>query len=97
MLADLLIKIYYFLLIDRQEWKPKVTHLSGVKWTLLSETFCLLSVVCTEGAAEVLTVSVSTSHETIELSELGSHEWEDETVLLNNVSSVLDVADCKRL
>ena len=93
----LLIKIDYFLQSDWQKWKPKITHLSGVKWVLLSETFCLLSVVCTVGAVELLTVSLSTSHETIELSELAGHEWEDETVLLNSVSSVLDTADCKRL
>ena len=75
--------------------KVKV-HLSGLKWAVLSGTFCLLSVVGTEEAVELLTVFVSTSHETTELSELVGHEWEEETVLLNNVSLVLDVTDCKR-
>lgn len=71
-------------------------HLSGVKWAVFSGTFCLLSVVDAVGSVELLTDCVSTSHETTELSEFVGQECEDETALLNNVSSVLDVTDCKR-
>ena len=51
--------------------------------------------VGTVGSVELLTDCVSTSHETTELSELVGQECEDETALLNSLSSVLDVTDCK--
>ena len=53
--------------------------------------------VGTVGSVDLLTDCMSTSHETTELSAfVGQEECEDETALLNRVSSVLDVTDCKR-
>ena len=64
---------------------------------MFSGAFCLLSEVGTVGTVELVTEGVSTSHDTPELSELAGHEWEVETALLNNVSFVLDVVDCKAM
>lgn len=53
--------------------------------------------VGTVGSVVLLPDCMSTSQETTELSAfVGQEVWEDETALLNSVSSVLDVTDCKR-